>query len=588
MANQLSVAEAHSILTLYERGWSCRRIARELGVDRETVGKYVKQARSLEAEGSTLATASAGWEPAAGESKPATALTGSEGIVDLAKPATAPTGCAAQNARVGGSGQIGASHPVMDETGPDAEASGRKAKPPPPLPRSTSDCLPHRELILMKLEQGLSATRIWQDLETGHGEAAPSYHSVRRFVGRLRTARTLPFRRMECAPGAEAQVDFGRGAPVVGPDNRKRLPHVLRVVLSHSRKAYSQAVYRQSTEDFIRCLEDAFWHFGGVPQTLVLDNLKAAVKSADWFDPEINPKVQSFCVHYGIVALPTKPRTPRHKGKVERGVDYVQENGLKGHRFTSLEKENEHLCHWETTVADTRIHGTTRKQVSQVFEQVEQAALRPLPSCRFPFFNEGQRSVHRDGHVEVDKAYYSVPPEHLGRGVWVRWDSRMVRIFDARMQPIATHVRKEAGQFSTQDRHILDEKINSVERGTVWLLEKAGGIGLQAQRWAEAMVQARGIEGVRVLQGLLSLAQKHPHQQLDRACGIALEHEAWRLRTLRRLVQRDLDQLERQQNRPGLLEEHPIIRSLGDYGNFVHQSFLQPVEGKASAQEISS
>ena len=118
---------------------------------------------------------------------------------------------------------------------------------------------------------------------------------------------------MECEPGQEMQVDFGRGAPIVGPDGRRRYPHVLRVVLSHSRKGYSQAVDRQDTESFIRCLEDAFHHFGGVPKTMILDNLKAAVKRADWFDPEINPKVQSFCAHYGITALPTKPRTPRHK-----------------------------------------------------------------------------------------------------------------------------------------------------------------------------------------------------------------------------------------------------------------------------------
>lgn len=99
-------------------------------------------------------------------------------------------------------------------------------------------------------------------------------------------------------------------------------------------------MYRQTTDEFIRCLENAFWHFGGVPQTLVLDNLRAAVSKADWFDPEINPKVQSFCEHYGIVPLPTKPRMPRHKGKVERGIGYVQDNGLKGRRFTSLEAEN--------------------------------------------------------------------------------------------------------------------------------------------------------------------------------------------------------------------------------------------------------
>jgi hypothetical protein len=359
---------------------------------------------------------------------------------------------------------------------------------------------------------------------------------------------------------------------------------VLRVVLSHSRKAYSEAVERQTTENFIRALENAFWHFGGVPQTLVLDNLKAAVTRADWFDPELNPKVQSFCQHYGIVALPTKPYTPRHKGKVERGVDYVQENGLKGHQFASLSQENAHLQHWEATVADRRIHGTTRKQVQQVFETAERAALQPLPATRFPCFEEAARTVHRDGHVEVAKAYYSVPPEHLGRRVWVRWDSHLVRIFDARMELIATHVRQEAGRFSTQDRHLLDQKISAVERGASWLLKKTTHLGQASQRWAEAMVQARGIEGVRVLQGLLSLGQRHAPAQLDRACGLALEHGCFRLRTLRRLLQRDLDHADRQAELPELLDEHPIIRSLADYGQFVHSAFLQP----AGAQETGT
>jgi transposase len=123
---------------------------------------------------------------------------------------------------------------------------------------------------------------------------------------------------------------------VIQPDGKRRRTHVFRIVLSHSRKAYSEAVYRQTTEDFIRCMENAFHHFGGAPQTLVIDNLKAAVTKADWFDPELNPKIQSFCAHYDTVILPTRPRTPRHKGKIERGVDYVQDNALKRRTFTSL------------------------------------------------------------------------------------------------------------------------------------------------------------------------------------------------------------------------------------------------------------
>jgi hypothetical protein len=376
---------------------------------------------------------------------------------------------------------------------------------------------------------------------------------------------------MECEPGAEAQVDFGTGAPVIPEGGKRRRTHVFRIVLSHSRKAYSESVYRQTTEDFLRCIENAFHHFGGVPKTLVIDNLKAAVTTADWFDPELNPKIQSFCAHYGTVILPTKPRTPRHKGKVEKGVDYVQDNGLKGKAFTSLADENRYLLEWETQVADTRIHGTTRKQVRRAFEDVERAALLPLPVDRFPSFIEARRKVNRDGHIEVDKAYYSVPPEYLGRSVWVRWDSRVVRVFNHRFEQIAMHVRHEPGQFSSQDRHIPKEKRSGMERGAAHLLSKASLIGMNTGRWAEQMLQQRGVQGMRVLMGLLHLTNRHPCDEIERACEIALTHGAYRLRTIRALLKRQGDRQEQFE----FIQEHPIIRSLSDYGELVHASFTK-------------
>ena len=144
-------------------------------------------------------------------------------------------------------------------------------------------------------------------------------------------------------------------------------------------------------DDFIRALENAFHHFGGVPKTLVPDNLKAAVIKADWFDPDLNPKIQEFCRHYDTVILPTKPRMARHKGKVEAGVKFVQSNALKGRTFTTLADQSRFLLDWEASVADTRIHGTTRKQVARVFQDVERAAVLPLPVERFRFFHERQR-----------------------------------------------------------------------------------------------------------------------------------------------------------------------------------------------------
>jgi transposase len=116
---------------------------------------------------------------------------------------------------------------------------------------------------------------------------------------------------------------------------------------------------RLATDNFIAAIENAFHYFGGVAKSLVIDNLKAAVKNADWYDPEIHPKLQSFAAHYGTVFLPTKPYTPEHKGKVESGVKYAKNNALAGHVFASLSEQNAHLLEWEEHVPDTRIHGTT-------------------------------------------------------------------------------------------------------------------------------------------------------------------------------------------------------------------------------------
>ena len=270
MANQLKMAVVNAIITLKQREWSNRRIARELGIDRETVKRHLKLAQ----DGSNPAN-----DPPVGS--------------DNSKPATnAPSGSA------------------VVEVGEDQDQSGKLSGP-------VSQCEPYRAVIRERHEQELSAQRIYQDLVYEYGFAG-SYYSVRRFVRRLGQSRQLPFRRIETPPGDQGQVDFGVGAPIITADGKRKKSHVFRVTLSSSRKGYSEAVFRQTTENFIRALENSFWYFGGVPKTMVIDNLKAAVNKADWYDPELHPKIQSFCEHYGTVMLPSKPYTPRHKGKVEK------------------------------------------------------------------------------------------------------------------------------------------------------------------------------------------------------------------------------------------------------------------------------
>ena len=189
-------------------------------------------------------------------------------------------------------------------------------------------------------------------------------------------SRPLPFRRMECAPGEEAQVDFGSGAPIIAPDGKRRKTHVFRIVLSHSRKGTARRRYRQTTEDFLRCLENAFRHFGGVPQDPGDRQSQGGGQHPDWFDPELMPKLQSFCQHYGTVILPTKPYTPRHKGKVEAGVKYVQEQRPQGPHVHELRRAESTSCATGRRPSPTRGFTAPRKQqVGKVFREVEQPAL---------------------------------------------------------------------------------------------------------------------------------------------------------------------------------------------------------------------
>lgn len=593
MANQLQMDSVFAILALRRRGLSVRRIARELGIHRETVGRYIRlaDARSKPAtdaptgskvyQDAPIGSAAPGGEAAGVPSGPSVGCMGqlasssSGGFIALLPTAVGDkvADAVAEDRALLGSNPSAAAEPYG--TGGllrDAACLIEGQQGPRASGGQDSQCEPLRGVILPLWRQGLTAQRIYQDLVQEHSFGG-SYYSVRRFVRKLGSPQSLAFRRMECQPGSEAQVDFGTGAPVVDANGRRR-PYVFRFVLSHSRKGYSEVVFRQRTEDFLQCLENAFWHIGGVPATIVIDNLKAAVKHADWFDPQLNPRLLSFCEHYHTVIMPTKPYTPRHKGKVERGVGYVQDNALKGRKFASLQQQNLHLQQWESSVADTRIHGTTRQQVCKVFEEVERKALGPLPAGRFPFFHESRRSVHRDAHVEVAKAYYSVPPEYMGRQVWVRWDGRMVRVFNNRMEQIAIHAQRQPGQFSTQQQHIAAQKISSVERGSEWLMRRVSLIGQHSERWAAAMLLERGVAGMRVLVGLRQLASRHDTASIERACEIALTHRAFHLRAIRELIKRG----GQEQEEMAFLQEHQIIREMSSYGNIVRAAIRrQPV-----------
>jgi len=423
-----------------------------------------------------------------------------------------------------------------------------------------SACEPYRDFIEEKLALGLDGKRIWEDLVAERG-FEQGYGSVKRFVRKLRAKDPTRVWRVECGPGEEAQVDYGTVTNSVG--GRKRKIQVLRVTLSHSRKGYTEAMFRQDTESFIRGLENAFRHFGGVPRVLILDNLKAGVIKPDFYDPQLNPKFESFCNHYGVSALPNRPRTPQHKGKVESNIRYVKNSALKGREFDSLAAVNTHLRHWEKTTADHRIHGTTRKQVGAHFEAVEKPTLQHLPPDLFPSFVEAKRRGHRDGYIEFEKAYYEIPVEYISREVWVRSDGRMVRLFNQRMEQIASHPKLEPGSFSkalgcTGGKEKLPQTTRYWKR-------RASEIGPETGKWAKGLIERRGEAGIRVLMGLVhQLHPQHGRDPLEKACAQAHLHGQYRLAEIRNR----LDAPTEQQSF-SFLSDHEVIRDLSAYGGLV-------------------
>ena len=512
MANRLKVQEQQAIRNLAALGWGIRQIARQLGVSRNTVRIYLRKDRDGPNESDPLSTP------------------GSEGLVGQTDPLS-----------------------TSGETG------------------RRSLCEDHSQPIREWVALGLSAQRIYQDLKTQRGFGG-SYQSVKRYVRKLRQKEPKLVERIEVAPGEEVQVDFGTGPMIVTPEGKRLKTWIFRIVLSFSRKAYSEAVRSQNTETFIRCLENAYRSFGGAALTVNLDNLKAAVLKFDWADPELNPKLADFARHYGVTILPCLPATPEHKGKVERGIRYVKENGLAGLKFESLAALNRRLVQWERTVADQRIHGTTKRQVAALFAQ-EKPALKSLPASVFPFYHEGPRKVHRDGYVEVDKAYYHVPPEYLGREVWVRYDGRQVRIFlQAKQGPlkqIQIHRRLEPGKF-TRARGIGGGH-GTLHANLDYWLGRASALGADCEAWAHAVAKNRGVEAIRTLMGLARLIDRHSFAAVNQACQRAHTRGGWRLKDVRSQLQ-----AKQTQSQFAFQESHPLIRNLKEYGLFIENHKQEP------------
>ena len=509
MSNALSEEKKQQVIALGKLGWSLRKIERETGVRRETAGAYLRTAGI------------------------AVRIPRAWGRRAPAKPA--------------------------NEVTPDFV--GLLPQMPSSPAGRVSACEPYRDLIEEKLNRGRNAKAIWQDLVTDHGYPG-DYQTVKRFVRRLDGSKLpQPAGIILTEPGEEAQVDYGSGPLVRDPQTGKYWRTRLFVLtLGYSRKSVRLLVWRSSTRIWAELHEKAFRRLGSCPRVVVLDNLREGVAAPDIYDPAVNPLFRDVLAHYGVVALPCRTNDPDRKGKVESGVGHAKKTPLKGMRFESLEEAQAYLDRWEERWADTRIHGTTKRQVAAMFAE-EKPHLLPLPLEPFRYYQYGERVVHLDGCVEVAAAYYSLPPGWIGRPVKVQWDELHVRILHPTTnQLLREHLRQRRGGYRIQE----EDHPKKMPLSTAQLLRRAEHAGAQIGKFCQLIYQRQAETGIRRILGMFSLMKKYGVAAVEDACAVALDIGVHEYRFVRRYLER------RPHPQMFLRQIDPLIRQLTEYRDFIN------------------
>ena len=545
MSNVLSEAKRQQVIALGRLGWPLRRIEQETGVRRETASIYLKAAGvGVRPPGAWGRRAPA---------KPANEVTaGSAGQV--ANPSTNPN---PENLSTKGKAKAKSAKPANEVTtgfGVELEATNGKR----------SVCEPFREAIELGLSRGRDAIAIWQDLvaESGFGGG---YQTVKRYVRKLRGKQPpQPRAVILTGPGEESQVDYGTGAMVRDPQTRKyRRTRLFVMVLGCSRKAARFLTFRSSSRIWAELHEKAFRRLGGATRVVVLDNLREGVLVPDIYDPTLNPLYRDVLAHYGAVALPCRIKDPDRKGKVESGVGHAQ-RALQGKRFESLEEAQAYLDRWEASCADTRIHGTTKRQVAAMFAE-EKPTLLSLPLEPFRYYQHGKRGVNLDGCVEVDAAYYGLPPGWIGREVNVQWDELYVRILDPQNGLLLReHVRQKRGWYRIKK----EDRPQHMPLQVSQLLWRAGRAGSHIGTLCHLIYSQLGEAGIRRILGVLSLAKKFGTAAVEDACAAALEMGVHEYRFVRRYLER-APQLT-------LRQVDPLIRELVHYRDLINLRTQEP------------
>lgn len=482
---EVTVIEIKEVLRLWLRDdMGLRRIADRSGVDRKTVRRYVEAGEA------------AGLVRDGGESQLTDQLIGL--VVEAVRP---------------------------------SRPAGRGA--------SWQACEAERDRIKGWLEKDLEVTKI-HDLLKRRGIQVP-YRTLHRFcaqeLGYRRQAPTVPV--VDGEPGQELQIDFGRMGLMFDPQTgQRRAVWALIFTAVVSRHMFVWLSFRQTLEEVIEGCEAAWAFFDGVFAVIIPDNLKAIVDQADPLSPRINPTFLEYAQARGFVIDPARVRKPTDKPRVERMVQFVRGSFWAGEEFADLADAQRGAETWARVRAGMRIHGTIQARPAEVFAVVEAPALLPAPESRYDTPTWTVAKVHRDHHIQVAKALYSVPGELIGQQVEVRADSKLVKILH-RGQVIKIHPRLPAGGRATDEADLPSEVTAYALRDLDKLIRQATRNGAAVGAYATALLDSPlPWTKMRQVYRLLGLARKFGPERVEAACVRALECEVIDVGLITRMVER--------------------------------------------------
>jgi len=416
--------------------------------------------------------------------------------------------------------------------------------------------------------RGMSAVQIYQELAASDRGFDASYATVRRLVKQLRHSAPKVFCRMRYAPGEEAQVDFG----YVGRLQRAgklRQTWLFVLTLCWSRYAYYELVTDQTVPTFLGALRRAFEFFGGVPQRLKPDNLKAAVLIDQIGQRHYQEDFFRFCRHYNTLPDAARPHTPTDKGRCERDIGYAKGNCFRGRDFDDFDAGQAYLVRWRDETANVRVHGTTQRRPVDLFAE-EQAHLAPLPDEPYVICRFGKYKVRKDCHIAIDQNHYSVPYAHVGSEVLVRIGEEQITVY-ADGEVVATHARsRDRGRTITDLDHYPKHKrvaTQEIRRRRELAIRAAGG---HAASYLGRLLESRFVKADQLAR-LARLVAEYGDEAVDRACQRALHYGALETGalTIERILERGLQDHPLPGTTPPKPNADDFGRPLAEYGELL-------------------